>query len=316
MTQLKDKIQNALDESRMLILGAEILVGFEFTATFQEGFKHLSIPSQNLNLIALVLVLLTVALLISPAALHQLTEKGQDSVALHRFTTHVMEMALLPFALALGANVYLPAVAIDGTITGAIFGVTVTLLALFFWYGPALLRRKHKKSRQTVKVMTSDEGQRVAGDTPVRDKIRQVLTEARVIIPGNQALLGFQFAGILQTGFRELAPWLKWVHLASLSFIALSTVLLLTPAAYHRIVEQGEETEHFYRVAQVMVLCSLPPLAVGICGDFVLVVYKFTEMRGASLVAAGLMLSIFGVLWFGYPWFRRNRAEHLIARAA
>ena len=316
MTQLKDKIQNALDESRMLILGAEILVGFEFTAVFQEGFKHLSIASQNLNLGALVLMLITVALLISPAAFHQLTERGQDSVALHQFTTHVMEMALLPFAFALGANVYLPAVAINGTITGVIFGVTITFLALVFWYGPVLLRRKHKDTRQTVKVMTSDEGQTVAGHTPLHDKIRQVLTEARVIIPGNQALLGFQFAIILQAGFRELAPWLKWIHLASLSLIALSTVLLLTPAAYHRIVEQGEETEHFYRVAHIMVICSLPPLAVGICGDFVLVVYKLTETRSAALVAAGLMLSIFGVLWFGYPWFRRNRAERLIARPA
>jgi uncharacterized protein DUF6328 len=316
MTQLKDKIQNALDESRMLILGAEILVGFEFTAVFQEGFKPLPISSQNLNLGALALMLVAVALLISPAAFHQLAERGQDSVALHQFTTHVMEMALLPFAFALGANVYLPAAAINGTITGVIFGVTITFLALVFWYGPVLVRRKHKDTRQTVKVMTSDEGQKVAGHTPLHDKIRQVLTEARVIIPGNQALLGFQFAIILQAGFRELAPWLKWIHLASLSLIALSTVLLLTPAAYHRIVEQGEETEHFYRVAHIMVVSSLPPLAVGICGDFVLVVYELTETRSAALVAAGLMLSIFGVLWFGYPWFRRNRAERLIARPA
>src|SRR5271165_6297038 len=252
MTQLKDKIQNALDESRMLILGAEILVGFEFTALFQEGFKHLSTASQNLNLAALVLMLITVALLISPAAFHQLTERGQDSVVLHQFTTHVMEMALLPFALALGANVYIPAVAINGTITGAIFGVTITFLALAFWYGPVLLRRKHQATRQTVKLLTSDEGQTVGGHILLHDKIRQVLTEARVIIPGNQALLGFQFAIILQAAFRELAPWLKWIHLASLSLIALSTVLLLTPAAYHRIVERGEETEHFYRVAHIM----------------------------------------------------------------
>ena len=316
MAQLKDKIQNALDESRMLILGAEILLGFEFTATFQEGFKYLSMFSQNLNLIALVLMLLTLALLISPAAFHQLTARGQDSTALHRFTTHVMEIALLPFALALGANVYLPAVAVNGTVTGAIFGVTVTLLALFFWYGPTVLRHAHKNVRRKVNVMTQEEEQTVSPHTPVRDKIRQVLTEARVIIPGNQALLGFQFAIILQTGFRELAPWLKWVHLASLSLIALSTVLLLTPAAYHRIVEQGEETEHFYRVAHVMVICSLPPLAAGICGDFVLVVYKMTETWTVSLIAAALMLSIFGVLWLVYPWYRRNRAEDLFARAA
>jgi type III secretory pathway component EscS len=315
MMQLKDKIQNALDESRMLILGAEILVGFEFSATFQEGFKHLSTSSQTLNLTALVLMLLALALLISPAAFHQLTEKGEDSVALHKFTTHVMEMALLPFAVALGANVYLPAVAINGTMTGAIFGVAVTLLAVFFWYGPRVLRSLPKGSRRKAKVMTAEE-EKVTGHTPLHDKIRQVLTEARVIIPGNQALLGFQFATVLQTGFKELAPWLKWIHLASLSLIALSTVLLLTPAAYHRIVEGGEETAHFYRVAHIMVLCSLPPLAVGICGDFVLVVYKITDMRNLSLIAAVLMLSVFGVLWGGYPWLRRNRAEHPTRLAA
>ena len=30
-------------------------------------------------------------------------------------------------------------------------------------------------------------------DTPLKNKIEQLLTEARVIIPGGQALLGFQF---------------------------------------------------------------------------------------------------------------------------
>jgi hypothetical protein len=58
--------------------------------------------------------------------LSQISGRGQDSVALHRFTTHVMEMALLPFAFALGVNVYIPAVAINGTIPGAISGVTIT----------------------------------------------------------------------------------------------------------------------------------------------------------------------------------------------
>jgi Family of unknown function (DUF6328) len=95
----------------MLILGAEILFAFEFTAVFQERFGHLSIASQNLNPGARVLMLIAVTLLISPAALHQISGRGQDSVALHRFTMHVMEMALLPFAFALGVNVYIPAVA-------------------------------------------------------------------------------------------------------------------------------------------------------------------------------------------------------------
>ncbi len=306
MTELKDKIQNGLDEARMLILGAEILVGFEFTATFQPEFKKLSATSQHLNLSALILMLLAVGLLISPATFHQISEQGNDSVPLLRYTNRVMELALCPFAAALGASVYIPAAAIAGSDAGAILGLTVTLIAVFFWYGPVLLRHRHERARQEGATNMLSETQPPSILTPLHDKIRQVLTEARVIIPGNQALLGFQFAVILQTGFRELAPWLKWIHLVSLLFIAISTVLLLTPAAYHRIVEHGEETASFYRVAHVMVLCALPPLALGICGDFVLVIHTTTGNGFGSVVAAVLMLTFFTVLWFAYPWFRRS----------
>jgi hypothetical protein len=81
ITQLKDKIQDALDEGRMLVLGAEILIGFEFTATFQEGFRKPSSRSQNLNVIALTLMLFTLVLLISPSSFHQLAERGTESQA-------------------------------------------------------------------------------------------------------------------------------------------------------------------------------------------------------------------------------------------
>jgi Family of unknown function (DUF6328) len=137
MTPLKDKIQTALDESRMLVLGAEILIGFEFAATFQEGFRGLSVRSQDLNGIALGLMLVTLVLLISPAAYHQIVEKDDDSDSLHRFATHVMEIALLPFAVALGANFYIPAEKINGARTGAIFGLAFTFLACIFWYAPS-----------------------------------------------------------------------------------------------------------------------------------------------------------------------------------
>jgi hypothetical protein len=91
---------------------------------------------------------------------------------------------------------------------------------------------------------------------------------------------------------------------------------LLTPATYHRIVENGEETERFYRLAQVMVLCSLPPLALGVCGDFFIVVYKLTDSLESSLSAGVIMLLAFAVMWFGYPWLRRNHPGHFVRRPA
>lgn len=314
MAELKNKIQNVMDESRMLVLGAEILVGFEFMATFQDGFKTLSIRSQSLNGIALTLMLFTLALLFSPAVFHQIAESGEDSLRLHGFATRVMEVALFPFALGLGANVYIPADAIGGRATGLAFGLSAAILGCLFWYGPVVLRGTREgqlAGGNSVRERKKDEG---IGHTPVHDKIRQVLTEARVIIPGNQALLGFQFAVVLQRGFSELAPWLKWIHLASLSLMVVSTIILLTPATYHRIVENGEETERFYRLAQVMVLSSLPPLALGVCGDLFIVVYKLTDSLESSLSASVIMLLAFAVMWFGYPWFRRNHPRHLLRR--
>jgi hypothetical protein len=312
MTQLKDKIQNGLDESRMLILGAQILIGFTFTATFENTFPTLSRVSQNLNFIALTLLLITICLLISPSAFHQITEAGNDSVGLHRFTTHIMQAALLPFALAVGADIYIPADEIIGKVTGLALAASVTSLALVLWYGPILLR-SGVKNRKKGEAMIQNEAQ---PQTSVHDKIRHVLTEARVILPGNQALLGFQLAVIFEPRFRDLPYTLKLVHLVSLLSIALSTILLLSPASYHRIVEQGEETERFYAVANKLVLCSLPPMAAGICGDFFVVVFKMWHRWDISIIVSLLMLSLFCGLWFGLALYRKNYPHDLVQKRA
>jgi hypothetical protein len=148
--------------------------------------------------------------------------------------------------------------------------------------------------------------------TAVHDKIRHALTEARVILPGNQALLGFQLAVTLQQGFRDLPAALKLLHLVSLSFIAISTILLLAPAPYHRIVEGGEETKSFYRVASKLTLSSLPPMAAGIAADFFVVVYKMSNRYGLSALAAVLMFCLFCGMWFGYTFYRKHYPARLV----
>ena len=57
MAELKDKIQNALDESRMLVLGSQVLLGFQFRSAFEPGFEKLSVTSQYLKMGALGLML-------------------------------------------------------------------------------------------------------------------------------------------------------------------------------------------------------------------------------------------------------------------
>jgi len=47
MAKLKDKIQNALDEGRMLVLGSQVLLGFQFRSAFEPGFEKLPASSQR-----------------------------------------------------------------------------------------------------------------------------------------------------------------------------------------------------------------------------------------------------------------------------
>ena len=308
MAKLKDKIQNALDEGRMLVLGSQVLLGFQFRSAFEQGFEKLPLASQYLKMGALGLMLLALGLLITPGAYHRIVEEGEDTQTLHRFTTKVMDYALLPFAVALGIDVYVATERSLGQAFGLITGLGAGLFALFFWYGLEFMRRGErepeiKEEQEMAKKESSQEG-----GTKVKDKIKHVLTECRVVLPGAQALLGFQFISTLTESFEKLPMSSRYVHLVSLALVAVSIILLMTPAAYHRIVERGEETEHFHRFASRILIAAMVPLALGVCGDFFLIVRKVTDSATAALVAGLAMLLFFYTLWFGLTIYRRKRS--------
>src|SRR5207253_5969353 len=97
MTALREKIKTALDESRMLVLGAQIFLGFHFRAVFEPGFERLSKSAQYLKMAALMLLLIGVALILSPGSYHRIVRSGSDAEDVHTFATTVMDFALIPF---------------------------------------------------------------------------------------------------------------------------------------------------------------------------------------------------------------------------
>jgi hypothetical protein len=90
-----------------------------------------------------------------------------------------------------------------------------------------------------------------------------------------------------------------------LVLIALSPILLMAPAAYHRIVEQGEDTENFLRLAGRFVLPSMVPLALGISLNFFVVVHKVSNSIPLAVAGTVLLLILFFGLWFGFTLYRR-----------
>src|SRR3954465_11401484 len=95
MAALKDKLENALNESRILILGAQVLIGFGFRAIFERGFANLSPELQNVKLVSLGLLILALGLLVSPVAYHRIVANGEAEPGLERFTHRMSMFALL-----------------------------------------------------------------------------------------------------------------------------------------------------------------------------------------------------------------------------
>lgn len=295
----------------MLVLGSQVLLGFQLRAVFEPGFEKLPLTSQYLKMFGLGLMLMALGLLLTPAAYHRIVEEGEDTQRQHRFSSRVMCYALLPFAIALGFDVYVAMERTIGRALALIAGVITSLTALFYWYGLEFIRRSQRAAEiRKEQAMDEKENARAeAKGSELKDKIKHVLTEARVVLPGAQALLGFQFITTLMEAFEKLPLSLRYVHLSSLVLVSLSIVLLMTPAAYHRLVERGEETEHFHRFASRILIASMIPLALGVTGDFFIVVNKITASTVAAIISATLMLLFFYGFWFGLTLYRRSQRQ-------
>ena len=171
--ELSKKVKTALDETRMLILGAQILLGFELRAAFSEGFDKLPVHARHLEASALMLMVISVALMITPGTYHRIVEGGRDSGAFHKVTSVIADLSLLPFALALGIDVFVSIEHVFGSAVGLAAGIGATLTALALWYGVprAMAQRTGQKERAMTERQRDERP-----STPLHVKIEQLLT--------------------------------------------------------------------------------------------------------------------------------------------
>jgi Family of unknown function (DUF6328) len=303
VSSIKEKVQTSLSEGRNLVLGAQILLGFQYNAAFRPGFERLAGHTRWVEAATLGLLLVTMLLLLAPAPFHRIAEDGNATPRQHRYTNRMITSALVPFALALGANVFIATERPFGTGAALTLGLATGASALLAWFGPELVRAS---SRRRDAVMRGSPTQDQGGErTSLKEKINYLLTESRIILPGAQALLGFQFAAFLTDAFEKLPQASKLAHTASLLLIAAAVILLMTPAPYHRIVYGGEDTEAFDRIATRLVLGAMVPLGLGLAGELYVVLAKIADARSAVIAACVAALAFLG-LWFGYPLLARR----------
>jgi hypothetical protein len=299
------RLKIALDETRILVLGLSILIGFQFRAPFEERFPDLPPLSQALHGVALACMLITLAFLLTPTIEHRLVEEGRATRRIRRASGRWAALSLLPFALGLGLALFIAVERLGGTPAGAGAGIAAGLLALTAWYG--LGYRDAASTGQRERALA--ERRPDEDSTSLTARIEQMLTEARVVLPGVQALLGFQLAAVLTQAFERLPPAMKAAHAGSLAFITLAMILLITPAAYHRIVYAGEDSEDFHRLGSRLIAAAMAALALGLTGAVFVSAAMISASGGIGALAGLFALLLLVGLWQAYPAWMRHRLE-------
>ena len=141
-------------------------------------------------------------------------------------------------------------------------------------------------------------------ELPLSKAVQYLLEECRMVLPGIQALFGFQLIAVFNPSFaQKLRPAEQRLHLLAIALVAVAVALIMTPAAYHRQTGPREVSETFIDLSSRVLLWSMLPLAVSLCVDFYLVGRVILDSVWVALLALALF-AVFLTLWFVLPRVR------------
>ena len=100
----------------MVLPGMQALFGFQLIVVFSERFGvELTHGEQRVHLLAIGLVALAIALIMTPAAYHRQTDPEQVTEGFIRISTRLLLASLWPLALAICLDFYLVGRVLVGT---------------------------------------------------------------------------------------------------------------------------------------------------------------------------------------------------------
>jgi hypothetical protein len=100
-SEAEKKLKTALDESRLFILGAQVLFGFLFQGVFQEAFEKLPFGVKLVQCFGL-LSISAVSLLMAPSLHHQVAFKAESVPGAITNASRFADFSLLPLTVGIG----------------------------------------------------------------------------------------------------------------------------------------------------------------------------------------------------------------------
>jgi hypothetical protein len=136
-----------------------------------------------------------------------------------------------------------------------------------------------------------------------------ILEECRMVLPGIQALFGFQLIAVFSEGFQNnLSSGKQLLHLAAIVLVTVAIALVMAPAALHRQSQRQAVSKRFIELSSALLLAGMYPLAIGLVLDVYLITGVIAGNELSGLVVALGLLAVFGALWLWLPARERRRA--------
>jgi len=135
-----------------------------------------------------------------------------------------------------------------------------------------------------------------------------ILEECRMVLPGIQALFGFQLIAVFNESFSEkLSRGEQLLHLVAIVLVTVAIALVMAPAALHRQSQPQSVSRRFIELSSTLLLAGMFPLAVGLALDVYLITGIIVGKDAAGLVVALVLLGVFAALWLWLPARERRR---------
>jgi hypothetical protein len=139
-------------------------------------------------------------------------------------------------------------------------------------------------------------------------ELLELLNELRVALPGVQFLFAFLLIVPFQQTIDQTTDFQRDVYFVALVAAAIATVLLISPAAQHRVLFRQAEKENLLRRSNRSAFLGLMALAVAITAAVLLVVDVLFDRTLAWWTAGGLA-ALLAWWWVAVPFWKRAHTE-------
>jgi len=134
------------------------------------------------------------------------------------------------------------------------------------------------------------------------DAASTLLDECRMVLPGIQALFGFQLIAVFNQRFADdLDKPDQLLHLAAISLVAIAVALVMTPAAYHRHRGARVVTDTFIHLSSLLLVASMVPLALGLSIDLYVIAKLIVDNDALGVPIAVGLFAFMSFCWFVFP---------------